>query len=58
MKINHRRKDKWVKNNTPQSDWTFDSKKSKTQRREKHQNKNKRPHQLHQFGELFEDDWN
>lgn len=58
MKVNYRRKDKWVK--TAQStgnDWYSESRKTaKVERREKHQNKNKRLHQYHQFRELFDDD--
>lgn len=59
MKVNYRRKDKWVK--TSQStgnDWYSESPKTtaKAERREKHQNKNKRLHQYHHLRELFDDD--
>lgn len=56
MKFNHRRKDKWVKPNQGfKTDWFSDTKKAKTERREKHQNKVKRLHQYHHLKDLFED---
>jgi len=58
MKVNHRRKDKWVKTAQPTgNDWHAESAKSaKTERRQKHQNKNKRLHQYHNLRELYDDD--
>ncbi len=58
MKVNYRRKDKWVK--TSQStgnDWYSEAPKTaKAERREKHQHKNKRLHQYQHLRELFDDE--
>jgi hypothetical protein len=58
MKVNHRRKDKWTKGvSSENSEWYAEStRKSKAERREKHQNKNKRLHQYHNLKDLFEGD--
>jgi hypothetical protein len=58
MKVNYRRKDKWVKTSkSTENDWYSESPKTaKVERREKHQHKNKRIHQYHHLRELFDDE--